>query len=230
MTMRRILVVAAHPDDEVLGCGGTIARLADEGSEVHVLILAEGATSRGQQRNPREYASELSELVRCAESANKVLGSASVKVCGFPDNRMDGTELLEVVKVIEEHIDRHRPEIVFAHRNGDVNVDHQVVHDAVIAACRPQPHHPVRGVLLFEVASSTEWRPPASRVTFSPSCYYDIEGVLGRKLDALSKYSSEIRPFPHPRSLEAIEHLARWRGASVGCRAAEAFEIGRLLL
>jgi N-acetylglucosamine malate deacetylase 1 len=230
MTTTSVLVVAAHPDDEVLGCGGAMARLADEGCSVHVLILAEGVTSRSQIRDREGMAAELSDLARCAQAANAILGSASVKVCDCPDNRMDSIDLLEVIKLIEGEISRYRPQLVLTHHRGDVNVDHNIVHDAVIAACRPQPGHPVRQLLFFEVASSTEWRPPSSAVSFMPTCFYDIERYLERKLSALGQYSGEMRPFPHPRSVEAVQHLARWRGATVGCHAAEAFEVGRLIV
>jgi LmbE family N-acetylglucosaminyl deacetylase len=225
-----ILTVAAHPDDEVLGCGGTIARLASEGHAVHVLILAEGITSREQSRDRGTRVTELSELARCTEAANAILGSASVKVCAYPDNRMDGIDLLEVVKIIETEISVRRPQMVFTHRRGDVNVDHNVVHEAVIAACRPQPGHPVRQLLFFEVASSTEWRPPSSSSYFAPNCFYDIEHHLAHKLRALEEYSTELRPFPHPRSIEAVANQARWRGATAGCLAAEAFEVGRFIV
>ncbi len=229
MTNESVLVVAAHPDDEVLGCGGTIARLSDEGYEVHVLIVAEGVTSRAEQRDRKTKESELSELTRCARAANAILGSASLQVRDLPDNRMDGVELLDVVKVVEAEIARLRPHLLLTHHGGDVNVDHRVLHEAVIVACRPQPEHPVRQLLFFEVASSTEWRPPGVTGNFLPNCFYDIGPQLKRKLDALKAYSTEIRAFPHPRSVEAVEHLACWRGATVGCQAAEAFMVGRII-
>ncbi len=229
MTGKSVLVVAAHPDDEVLGCGGTMARLADEGRDVHVLILAEGVTSRASKRDRQGQTAELSGLKRCAESASAILGCASVKLCDFPDNRLDGVELLELVKVIEAEIARHQPSLLLTHHSGDVNVDHRVLHEAVLAACRPQPGHPVRQLLFFEVASSTEWRPPDGNGGFLPNCFYDIDRHLARKLEALKAYPTELRAFPHPRSVEAVEHLARWRGATVGCRAAEAFVVGRII-
>jgi LmbE family N-acetylglucosaminyl deacetylase len=225
-----ILVVAAHPDDEVIGCGGTMARLADEGHQVHVLILAEGVTSRAGVRNAFADRPALNELALSAQRANKVLGAASVKVCGFPDNRMDRSDLLDVIKVIEEAVMRLRPQLVLTHHGGDLNVDHRVVHDAVLTACRPLPDHPVRELLFFEVASSTEWGSPRPPDTFAPNCFYDIERHLERKLAALREYASEMREFPHARSIAAIEHLARWRGATVGRGAAEAFEVGRSLV
>lgn len=229
MSRKSVLVVAAHPDDEVLGCGGTIARLADEGHDVHVLIVGEGVTSRGQARGREMKTEELSELERCARAANAILGGASLKLCDFPDNRMDSVNMLDVVKLVEGEISRHLPQILLTHHRGDVNIDHGVIHEAVVAASRPQPGQTVRQLLFFEVASSTEWRPPASGTSFSPNCFCDIERFLSRKLDALKEYSAEIRAFPHPRSLEGAEYLARWRGATVGCRAAEAFEVGRFV-
>lgn len=227
--MNIALVIAAHPDDEVLGCGATIARLTDEGWAVHVVILAEGATSRNTKRDPSMHVEELSELAKCAEMANKILGSRSVKLLSLPDNRMDGMELLDVVKIVEAEIDRHRPTMVLTHHAGDVNVDHGVIHDAVITACRPQPGHPVKTLLFFEVPSSTEWRPSASGMQFAPNTFYDITDSIDRKLEALNAYAPEMRAFPHPRSIKAVEHLARWRGATIGCEAAEAFMLGRAI-
>ena len=230
MDQQSVLVVAAHPDDEVLGCGGTIARLTDEGHKVHVLILAEGITSRSMVRDRQSKTEDLSALGSCAQKANAIVGSASLKMCDFPDNRMDSVDMLDIVKVIEGEILRHKPQTLFTHHRGDVNVDHTVIHDAVIAACRPQLQHPVRQLLFFEVASSTEWRPPASGTSFAPNYFYSIENSLARKLSALAEYSEEMRAFPHPRSIAAVEYLAKWRGASVGVAAAEAFMLGRAIL
>ena len=228
--MKNVLVVAAHPDDEVLGCGATIARLADEGWSVHVVIVAEGATSRNVMRDPALHEQELSELARCAEVANGILGATSVKLLSLPDNRMDGMELLDVVKIVEAEIERHRPAMVLTHHAGDVNVDHRVLHDAVITACRPQPGHSVKTLLFFEVPSSTEWRPAASGMQFAPDYFYDATNFLDRKLEALNAYAPEMREFPHPRSIRAVEHLAGWRGATIGCAAAEAFMLGRAII
>lgn len=224
------LVIAAHPDDEVLGCGATIARLADEGWLVHILIVAEGATSRSQTREPAAHGEELSQLARCAQEAGAILGANSVTTCALPDNRLDSIDLLDIVKLVESHIQQHRPKLVFSHHAGDVNIDHRRLHDAVIAATRPQPGMPVTELLFFEVQSSTEWRPPASGPVFAPNCYYDISKWLNKKLCALKAYSPEMREFPHSRSLEAVEYLAKWRGASVGCQAAEAFVLGRRIV
>ena len=228
--MKVALVIAAHPDDEVLGCGATVARLVDEGWCVYVLIVAEGATSRDIMRDPAMHVKELSELARCAEVANAILGVVSVKLLSLPDNRMDGMELLDVVKIVEAEIEQLRPDMVLTHHAGDVNVDHRVLHDAVITACRPQPGHSVRTLLFFEVPSSTEWRPAASGVQFAPDYFFDVTAFLDRKLAALNAYAPEMRAFPHPRSIKAVEHLAGWRGATIGCAAAEAFMLGRTII
>ncbi|WP_280154589.1 PIG-L family deacetylase [Piscinibacter sp. XHJ-5] len=225
--MKTALVLAAHPDDEVLGCGGTIARMADQGWQVHILILAEGATSRSVARDRSARTEELSALETSARRAASILGAASVQLEAFADNRMDGVELLDVVKRIEDEMARVQPSRVLTHHLGDVNVDHGIVHQAAVAACRPLPGSCVRELLFFEVASSTEWRPASSMAPFRPNLFVDIGSTLQRKLDALQAYASEMRPFPHARSVQALEHLARWRGATAGCEAAEAFEIGR---
>ena len=228
--MNVALVIAAHPDDEVLGCGATIARLANEGWAVHVVIMAEGSTSRNSKRDPGGHVEELSKLSRCAEKANEVLGTQSLKLFSLPDNRLDGMELLDVVKIIEAEIEQHRPVMVLTHHAGDVNIDHAIIHNAVITACRPQPGHPVKTLLFFEVPSSTEWRPAASKMQFAPDYFYDVTGFIDKKLAALKAYAPELREFPHPRSIVAVEHLARWRGATIGCAAAEAYMLGRAIV
>jgi LmbE family N-acetylglucosaminyl deacetylase len=228
--MKTALVVAAHPDDEVLGCGATIARLSHEGWKVHVLIVAEGATSRAEKRDIEANSEELSVLAKCAEEANKILGAASVKLLSLPDNRMDSIDLLDIVKIVEEYILKYKPSLIFTHHAGDVNIDHKILHDAVIAACRPQPNHSVKELLFFEVPSSTEWRPASSGIYFTPNYFYDVSEHISKKMAALSAYQPEMRNFPHPRSVDAVNHLARWRGASVGCEAAEAFMLGRCIV
>lgn len=223
-----VLVVAAHPDDEVLGCGGTIARMASEGAEVHVLLLADGETSRAPEP-AGHVAQAVAARAAAAHEAGRILGCASVELLGLPDNRMDGLERLVVVQEIERVLQRWRPGVVLTHHAGDVNIDHRVIHDAVIAACRPQPDQPVRHLMFFEVPSATEWRPPGSGMPFCPSWFVNISATLAKKLEALRVYASELRQFPHPRSLEAVTALANWRGATVGVPAAEAFVLGRML-
>lgn len=224
-----ILVVAAHPDDEVLGCGGTIALHADAGDQVQLLIVAEGATSRQPQRNRSEANNTLSLLAQSAKSAAQILGATGVELLDLPDNRLDSLDRLDLIKLVEERIDRYQPNVVYVHHCGDVNVDHRRLHEAVITACRPTPGHPVRRLFSYEVASSTEWQPPGSSCVFQPNWFVDISVAWARKRQALEAYSSEMRPWPHARSIDALEHLARLRGAQVGVNAAEAFCLLRLL-
>jgi len=221
-----VLVVAAHPDDEVLGCGGTIARLVNKGNKVHVLLLADGESSRNENENAVSQQT-LEARNSAAEEACKILGCSTLDSFALPDNRMDSVELLDVVKIIESAIDRYKPETVITHHVGDVNIDHRIAHDAVLAACRPQADCSVKELWFYEVPSSTEWNPPGSNTYFQPNLFVDITDTLSKKLEAMQAYKSELREFPHPRSLKGIGSLANWRGATVGVIAAEAFILGR---
>jgi LmbE family N-acetylglucosaminyl deacetylase len=222
-----ILVVAAHPDDEVLGCGGTIARHADQGDLVRVLIVAEGATSRQGQRDRDQAADKLTNLAQAAQKASTILGAVDLELMDLPDNRLDSLDRLDLIKQIETRIARHQPQVVYVHHAGDVNIDHRRLHEAVVTACRPIPGQTVERLLSFEVASSTEWQPPGSAQVFHPNWFVDISTQWERKCLALEAYASEMRPWPHARSIESLEHLARWRGAQVGVNAAEAFYLLR---
>lgn len=224
-----VLVIAAHPDDEILGCGGTIARHRALNDHVDVLIMGQGVTSRSEMPENRQNEAT-TELRQCAQRANAILDVNDLVLLNYPDNRMDGVDLLDIVRDIEAHIATRSPNIVYTHHYADVNIDHRRVHDAVITACRPQPGNSVRQLLFFEVPSSTEWRPPVSLPAFAPNWYVNISETLQVKLEALLAYHLELREYPHPRSLMAVEYLARWRGASVGVSAAEAFELGRIIL
>lgn len=225
-----ILVVAAHPDDEVLGCGGTIARHADDGDLVQVLIVAEGATSRQGKRDRDQAADELTNLAQAAQKASTILGAVEVELMDLPDNRLDSLNRLDLIKQVETRIARHQPEVVYVHHVGDVNVDHRRLHEAVVTACRPVPGQTVRQLLSFEVASSTEWQPPGSAPVFHPNWFVDISSHWERKCLALEAYASEMRPWPHARSIKSLEHLARWRGAQIGVEAAEAFCLLRQII
>ena len=142
---------------------------------------------------------------------------------------MDTIPLLDITQAVETLIAKHQPEMVFTHHAGDVNIDHRRLHEAVATACRPQQGHPVKTLLCFEVPSSTEWQLPGSAPVFTPNWFVDISATLDRKLTALEAYAAELRTWPHPRSRQGVEHLAHWRGATVGVTAAEAFMLGRKL-
>ena len=224
---KNILVVVAHPDDEVLGCGGTIAKHVTDGDDVHILIMAEGLTSRDDMRNINLRNGELNELHSNSEQVAKILGVESLTMCNFPDNRMDSINLLDVVKKIEQIVEGIKPNIVYTHHAGDVNVDHLITHNAVITACRSLPGQCVKTILFFETLSSTEWQMQTCDKVFMPNWFVDIEKSFKKKMEALRCYESEMREYPHSRSYKAVEVLARYRGATVGCCLAEAFMLGR---
>lgn len=195
---------------------------------VHVLILAEGITSRAAIEQG-ERNRELTQLHHAAQIANEILGVASLDLQGLPDNRLDGVQRLDIIRVIEKKLDQIKPTIVYTHFPGDLNVDHRRTSEAVVTACRPIPGSRIHTLLFFEVPSSTEWQVPPNGRPFQPTWFVDISATLTKKIEALSSYEMELRSWPHARSIEAVEHLARWRGATVGCEAAEAFVAGRII-
>jgi len=219
----KYLIIAAHPDDEALGCGGSMSKWSKNGHEVHVLIMAEGATSRDEKRDRDAREKEISSLAKSAKEVGNIFGVKSVKLLNYPDNRMDSVDLLDVVKTIEKYIASLKPDVIVTHHSGDLNIDHQIIHQAVITACRPQPRSSIKRILTFEVPSATEWQSPTVCNHFVPNWFEDITETLVDKIKALGEYKSEMRDWPHPRSIKAVEHLARWRGASVGYEAAECF-------
>lgn len=216
----KVLVVAAHPDDDVLGCGGTIARHTQAGDEVTVVFMTDGVGARSSRSDA---------AVRrrgAAEVALGLLGVGSAHFNDLPDNQLDTVPLLAVAQAVE-NVAAGGFDRVYTHHQGDLNVDHRLVHEAVLTALRPTRGADSPTVLCFETASSTEWRAPHAGSAFLPTWYVVIDDVLELKLAALRAYAEEMRPWPHARSVEALEHLARWRGASVGARAAEAFVLAR---
>jgi LmbE family N-acetylglucosaminyl deacetylase len=221
-----ILVVAAHPDDEILGCGGTMARLAREGHEVRIAILAEGMSSRYAHREDADPRQLQHLHARAQQAANKV-GAKEVVLCKLPDNRLDTVPLLDVVKLVEELVARFRPEVVYTHHPGDLNVDHGVVHRAVLTATRPVAGQCVSEIYTFEVPSSTEWAFQRLEPLFRPSVFVDIAETLETKIEALACYDTETRKFPHPRSAEALRAIAMRWGSVAGLPAVEAFELIR---
>lgn len=223
----KYLIISAHPDDEVLGCGGSMAKWSKEGNEVHVLIMAEGITSRDKERDKSLRKNELSLLGQSARKAADILGVSSLKLLDNPDNRMDSMDLLDVVKPLEKYIFNINPDVVVTHHSSDLNIDHQIIHKATMVACRPQPNSSIKRIMSFEVPSSTEWQSYTYGNSFQPTLFENISKTLKEKVKALEEYKSEMREWPHPRSIKAIEHLARWRGSSMGVEAAEAFVLLR---
>lgn len=225
MTRGPVLVVAAHPDDEVLGCGGTMATLTTAGSEVHVLILGTGVAARDMPVDLVPAAIEA--LQDSALAAGRVLGAATVTVRDLPDNRFDTEALLDVIKLVEAAVCSLRPSVVYTHHPGCLNVDHRVTYEAVLTATRPVGDCPVRALYAFEVPSSTDWA-FGTLATFRPNVFVSIGSAgLAAKLAAMEAYSSEMRPYPHPRSMEALTATARRWGSVAGVEAAEAFELIR---
>ena len=221
-----VLVIAAHPDDEVLGCGGTIARLASEGHAVSILILGEGITSRYAQRADAP-AAEIEALHERSRAVARLLGAHEVSFCQFPDNQFDTVPLLEVVKSIEAVVESVQPELVFTQHGGDLNGDHGVTFRATLTATRPMQDQGVRAVYGYEVASSSEWAFGQFAPVFVPNTFWDIDGFVDQKIAAMQLYQSEARPFPHPRSPASLRARAVHWGTVVGCPAAEAFALVR---
>lgn len=222
----RILVVAAHPDDELLGVGATIARRVSEGDEAFALILGEGQTSRWGDRGGVP-ASVLEELHGDTLAAAEVVGYTGVEFADLPDNRFDGVDLLDVVKEVERAVGALRPDVVYTHDPADLNVDHRVAFRAVLTATRPIGEGCVGEVYSFETLSATEWGFGLMGERFEPSVFVDVEAFMDAKCEAMRRYRSELRGFPHPRSIEGIRALAAVRGATAGLRAAEAFRLVR---
>ncbi|MBI5164710.1 MAG: PIG-L family deacetylase [Magnetospirillum sp.] len=219
-----VLVVAAHPDDEVLGCGGTIARHAAAGDRVVIVLVADGVESR--QAGGADKAARRAAAVAAAAA----LGAEAPRFLDFADQRLDVMALLDIVQSIEPVVAEVRPTVVYTHHGGDLNLDHRLVHQAVMTACRPVPGSSVRNILAFEVPSSTEWAGPAIGPPFLPNLFVDIAAFVDAKTRALACYGEEMRPFPHPRSPGAVAALATWRGASCGLAAAESFIVLRQII
>jgi LmbE family N-acetylglucosaminyl deacetylase len=215
-----VLVVASHPDDEVLGGGGTFAKHVDAGDEVHAVVISEGATARYED-------GMRSTLRSCAERSGAVIGFSSIRFLSMPDQRLDATPLLEVTQALEPIISELKPQIVYTHSHVDVNADHGVVARATWTACRPYAAPTVRRLLAFETPSSTEWAWPTTESAFQPAWFVDVSETLQRKLDALACYEPELRDYPHPRSLRALAERAAYWGSTVGARAIEPFVLLR---
>jgi LmbE family N-acetylglucosaminyl deacetylase len=225
---RSILVISAHPDDEVLGCGGTIARLSQHGYPVDIAILGEGVTSRYKTREETPG----DEVIRIREQAHQVsilLGARNLRMFQLPDNRFDTVPLIDIVRLIEDLLGDIQPGVIYTHHPGDLNVDHSLTFRATITAARPLSGGPVRSIYTYEVPSSTEWSFHPCTPAMKPNVFVNIEETLDTKIRALQVYESEVRTFPHPRSPEALKAIAHRWGSVAGIQAAEAFELVRAI-
>ncbi|MBE5876144.1 MAG: PIG-L family deacetylase [Lachnospiraceae bacterium] len=225
--MKTVFVVAAHPDDEILGVGGTVAKHVAAGDKVYAMILGEGQTSRGERRE--DISQEVvDELHRNTLESAKAVGYEQVYFANFPDNRFDRVDLLDIVKEVEKKIRELKPEIVYTHYSGDLNIDHQYTARAVLTATRPIGEYSVKEIYAFETLSSTEWNFDYSAQTgFAPNVFVDITDYYEKKEAAMNCYVSELCEFPHPRSLEGMDVLSKTRGMAVGKQRAEAFMLIR---
>ena len=216
----KVLVIAPHMDDEVLGVGGTIARHVADGDEVTVCIVAHRVY--GHQFDEEKNRVE----VACARAARKVLGYHKTVFLDLPDERLDGC-LQDILIGLEKQLEKSDPEVVYVPHRGDINQDHRAVFQAAMIALRPHARPGVRRFLSYEVPSSTDQAPPFPEYSFLPNSYVNIAEFLGKKLEAFGCYTTEARPFPHPRSGEGLAAVARKRGTESGFPAAEAFVIVR---
>ena len=229
---KRIMIVVAHPDDELLGCGATMNKLIIEHNcTIRAVILGEGITSRSEQRNVDEVKEKLSVHKSNITAATEQIGYSSVGVYDFPDNRFDTVALLDIVKTIEKEKEMFCPEVVFTHHGGDLNIDHQRTFEAVMTACRPLKDEMVKTILTFETPSGTEWRSPSDPRQFLPNLFFEVnEDNLSAKIKGMESYEFEKRSFPHPRSPEALMIQAQRWGVVVGKDYAEPFQLIRSIV
>ncbi len=220
--MKKVLVIGGHPDDEMLGAGGTLARHAAEGDAVYVVIFGDGVSAR-YDKYDRKVEKEVKDLEKDFQSACKILGVRKGEVLGYKGNLFDEKPLLFFVKQIMGYIEKIKPDVIYTHSSAELNVDHYTLYKATVTACRPVWQHRPSEILCFELPSSTEWNAPSPQNAFIPSVYVDIDKTLNKKLEAMRAYKGEIKEFPHPRSIDYLTSLARKRGAEVGLKAAEAF-------
>jgi len=219
--MVKILVIAAHPDDEILGVGGTLIKHVKQGDEIYCLILGEGITSRDNFDKQ-----ELELLHNQCKQAGKIIGFKEILLSNLPDNKFDSIPLLNIVKEVEKYLEKIKPEIIYTHHSGDVNIDHKLTFEAVMTACRPCNHNCPKEIYSFESLSSSEWQLNPQK-TFTPNVFINIEQEIEQKIQAMNEYKTEIREHPHPRSIQGIKILASFRGLQSNLKYAEAFRLER---
>lgn len=226
--MERILVIAAHPDDEVLGMGGTIAKLTSQGKEVHLLIVTDGSTS--QYKGSENIGEILYSKKQETKKSSDILGIKSIMYGMLPDMKLDVTPHIDVNQVIEKAIDFIKPDTVFTHFWGDVNMDHRCVYNSTMVAVRPVKSQCVKEIYCYSVPSSTEWSPATTPTIFMPNLFVDISKEAQMKYKAMLAYKTEIREYPHPRSVEYLKKDDEATGLRIGIKAAESFVMIRKLV
>jgi LmbE family N-acetylglucosaminyl deacetylase len=224
----KILILAAHPDDEILGCGGTVARKVAEGDEAVAVILGEGIASRYTNPDSKTQ-DQIRKLQEKSRESGRIIGIEETRYHNIPDNKFDTIPLLDIAKIIEDEIELAEPEVIFTHHGGDLNIDHALVFRAVMTAARPMKENPVREIYCFQIPSSTEWAFQSISPAWKPNTFFDISATLETKIRALQQYDSEMRPFPHPRSYKNVQNIAYGWGSVCGTNAAEAFELIRAI-
>lgn len=222
---QNVLVIVAHTDDEALGLGGTIARHIENGDKVFCISMTDGISSRDQKLQ-----NKISERITAANNSSQILGFKWFEFGSFPDNAMDKTPLIEIVKFIEKAKKEISPKIIYTHSPADLNIDHRLVCQATLTAFRPQPKESFNEIRTFEVPSSTDYGHTSVTNSFNPNLFIDISNFWSKKLEALHAYDAEIREIPHTRSYKGIQNLAQYRGNQVGLTYAEAFEVIRKIV
>lgn len=216
---KKFLIIAAHPDDEILGCGATAAKLVDNGWEGQIVIMSQGGMARGES-----FSAMMAEVKKNAITANKIVGITNLTWFDLPDNAFDSLPILEITKKIETLIKDFSPRIIFTHYHGDLNVDHRKVFEAVMISCRPQPGFCNPDIYSFFIASSSDWGDGTYFKQFSPNAFCNVEKTIGVKLEALKCYKTEMRDKPHSRSIESVETFSRYWGNRVGYYYVEPFD------
>jgi LmbE family N-acetylglucosaminyl deacetylase len=225
---KKILVVASHPDDEILGAGGTIHKCSTHlSSEAKAIILSKGVASRLNKDN-ETLQEEIKRNEHDIKRATSIVGFKEVEVFDLPDNEFDTVSLLSVVKIIEQQINSFEPDMILTHHNYDLNVDHRITSQAVMTASRPIDNN--LQIASFETPSSTEWQFPDNHLSFNPNLFIKLEkDSIEAKMDAIDAYTGEVRDYPHPRSPLALEVIAKRWGTVIGSPFAEAFRVHRLI-
>tara|TARA_A100001015_G_scaffold167124_1_gene185791 strand:- start:135 stop:803 length:669 start_codon:yes stop_codon:yes gene_type:complete len=221
MKNEKILIIAAHPDDEILGCGGTISKLKNE-NHIEAMFMTNGVSSRGNDKK------EIIRRKKACLNLFKYLSLPPPIICNFPDNQMDKINLLKVIKKIEKKIKIYKPDTIITHYSHCLNIDHRITFDAVTTACRPVNGLSVKKILSFEIPSSTDWALFKGK-NFQPNYFIDISKHIKNKIDFIKFYEEELKDYPHSRSITAIKALASIRGVSCGVRYAEGFYLNRFV-